>query len=104
MSVVVPALTVAPILLGDLEALEDRLLALLETLELGFLVDGQPELHHHDIGIDQLLFEVVDFRIGAQPLIRGTETFHSLDQYAAIPRAIEYGELAALRHIAPEAP
>ena len=104
MAVLIPALAVAPVFIGDLEALEGGLFPLLEALELGLLVDAQPELHQHHIPIHQLLLEIIDFRIGTQPLIRRAEAFDPLDQHTPVPGAVENGELAALRHVAPEAP
>ena len=42
-----PLLAVAPVLVGDLPALQRVLLALLEALELLLVGDVQPELHEH---------------------------------------------------------
>ena len=46
-AVVIPLVAVAPVVFGDLEALERNLLALLEALQLSGLVDRQPKLHQH---------------------------------------------------------
>src|SRR4051812_3582619 len=71
--VVAPALAVAPVVRRDLEALERRLLPFLEALQLLVARDLQPELADHDAADDELLLELVDLVVGAQPLRRRAE-------------------------------
>ncbi len=51
-----------------------------------------------------LLLKGVDLAVGPMPVVLGTETFDSLDQYAPVPRTIEDGHVAVSRHVAPEPP
>jgi hypothetical protein len=59
----VPFLAVAPIVGGDLEALEGDLLAALEAPKLLFLADRQPELEHHHPVARHRALEIVDLAV-----------------------------------------
>ena len=103
-TVVVPLVAVAPVVFGDLEALERDFLTGLEAFQLGLLVDGQPELDHNHAGVAQLLFEVINLAIGTHPVGRRAEAFDAFHQDAAVPGAVEHREHAARRDLLPEAP
>ncbi|KPW34280.1 Uncharacterized protein ALO87_05618 [Pseudomonas syringae pv. apii] len=104
LTIIGPFLAVAPVVFGDLVALERDLFALLKTLQLGLLVNRQPELDHHHAGFGELLFEIVDFGVGAFPVGLAAKAFDPLDQHPAVPRAVEDGEFAACRYLPPETP
>src|SRR5690554_6242541 len=71
--VVIPALAVAPVLVGELVALVGRSGAGLEASELLVLVVGEEELDHHPAVGQQLLLEVGDVAVGPLPLGPGGE-------------------------------
>ena len=100
----IPLLPVAPVFLGDLEALELGLLALLEALQLLLVAHLQPELDDDGAGLHQRVLEVVDLGIGPQPVGFGTEALDTLDQHAAVPGAVEDRDPSDPRHVAPETP
>src|SRR3712207_485945 len=82
-------LAVAPVLVGQLPALQRVLLAPLEALELLLLGDVQPELHEdHPLGCERAL-ERDDLLVGAPPLLLAGEPLHALDQRAPVPGAVE---------------
>ena len=76
----------------------------LKAFQLGLLIDRQPELHQHHTGFTELLLEVIDLAIGAQPVPRAAEAFDPLHQHPPIPGTIKYGELATCGNVPPEAP
>src|SRR5207244_3717440 len=78
--------------------------ALLETLQLFFGGDGEPELDNDGAVAMQLVLEIVDLGIGAHPVGFGTIALDALDQHPAIPGAIENDNAAESRQVAPEAP
>ena len=100
----VPFLAVAPVLLGDLEALEGDLFALPEAAELLLLADREPELGHHHAVAQERPLEIVYLGVGAHPIRLAGETFDAFHQYPPVPRAIVEGEPAMARQMAPEAP
>src|SRR5262249_14371679 len=100
----VPLLAVAPVLRRDLEALEAGRLALLEAAELLLLGHREPELADDEAVARQVLLEVVDLRVGAHPVGLAGEALEALEEDAAVQGAVEEGEAAAPRHVAPEAP
>ena len=102
--VVVPAFAVAPVLLGELPALERGPLTILEAAQLLVGRDVQPELHEHDAVIGELLLERVDLVVGALPLRWRRESLDALDQHAAVPAAVENRDHARARQMPPEAP
>ncbi|RMN28854.1 hypothetical protein ALQ62_05520 [Pseudomonas coronafaciens pv. zizaniae] len=104
LAVIRPFLAVAPVVFGDLVALERDLFTLLKALQLGLLIDGQPELDDHHTRFRELFFKIVDFGVSALPVRVAAKTLDPLDQHAAIPRAVEDGEFAARRYLAPEPP
>ena len=99
-----PFLPIAPVFLRDLVPFETGVLALLEAFQLFLLADRQPELHQHDVVLHQLRFEIVDFAVGAHPVVFCTVTLHALDQHAAIPGSVEQGQPASARQMPPEPP
>src|SRR5450631_276644 len=99
-----PLLAVAPVLVGDLEALVGSLLARLEAAQLFRGRDGEPELHHEGARARELLLEVVDLVVGAHPVELGGEALDPLDQHAPVPRAVEDREAPVPGNLAPEAP
>src|SRR3989338_8922485 len=104
MLVFVPFLAVAPVLFGDLEALETDFFAFLEAFKLLFFTDGKPEFDHHDLVPHQLRLEVVDLAVGAHPVGFRAESLNAFDQYTAIPGTVEYRYPAATRNVPPETP
>lgn len=67
-SIVVPAFSVAVILVGDLVFLVGRGLSITETAKLLVAVDVKPELVQWDTAPDDLIFEVVDqYRTQTKP-------------------------------------
>src|SRR6185437_6082217 len=99
-----PLVAVAPVLGGDLEALVTGLLPLAEATQLLLLVDLQPELHDDDARSHEGVLEVDDLAVGPHPVRLGGEAFDALDEHAAVPAAVEQGEVPAPRDGAPEAP
>src|ERR1035441_4986811 len=61
-----------------------------------------PELRQDDPKIFQLALEGVDLFVGALPFLLGGEALDALHQHAAVPGAVEDGDLAALGKPAPE--
>ena len=86
------------------EALEGRTLARLEARELLRLADLQPELDDDRAASGEMLLELIDFGIGAHPILHGAEPFDALDQHAPVPRAVEDGDAAPRRYLFPEPP
>ena len=99
-----PLGAIAPVVRRDLEALEWRLLARLEALQLLGLAHLEPEFANNRVVVDELLLELVDLLVRAAPVEFGTIAFDALNQHAAIPRAIEDCDAAARRNVAPETP
>src|ERR1019366_9688901 len=97
-----PLLAVAPILVGELPGFVADGLALFETAELLFAGNVDPELGEDGPEISHLSLEGVDLFVGALPGVFGSEAFHALNQHAAVPGAVEDGDLAALGKAAPE--
>ena len=104
MLVGIPFLPVAPVVLGDLEALETDLFSLLETAQLLVLADGEPELDQDDVVAHQLGFKIIDLAIGAHPVGPGAETLDPLNQHATIPGSIKNRDSFASRNMAPKPP
>src|SRR5438132_13271647 len=77
---------------------------MLETVQLFFLGDVQVQLYAERTIIDQKPLQFVDLPITALPFRAGGETFHTLDQHAAVPRTVKYGNLAITRKLIPEPP
>src|SRR5439155_20939386 len=100
----VPLLAVAPVLGGDLEALEAGLLAQLEAGKLLFFANRQVELGEDDLVLDKLILEVVDLGVGAPPVGLAAEALDALDQHAPVPGAVEDGDPTAAWQVPPEAP
>ena len=100
----VPLRSVAPVLLGDLVAHEGRALAALEPAQLLLGVDVEPELHDRDAARVELLLEVVDLAVRAQPVGLAAEALDALDEHAPVPGAVEDRDAPAPRHVPPEAP
>src|SRR4051812_46332518 len=101
--VLVPFVAVAPILAGDLEALEARLLALLEAAQLLLFGDLQPVLRDDGPVARELLLERVDLRVSAQPVGLAAEALDALDEHAPVPAAVVDRETPFARDMAPEA-
>eukprot|EP01026_Neomeris_dumetosa_P053038 TRINITY_DN472_c1_g1_i1.p3 TRINITY_DN472_c1_g1~~TRINITY_DN472_c1_g1_i1.p3 ORF type:complete len:193 (-),score=7.65 TRINITY_DN472_c1_g1_i1:40-618(-) len=102
--VVVPLLPVTPVLRRDFEALETGLLAVLESRQLLFLGDRQPELdHQHAIAV-QLPLEIIDLLIGALPIADRAKFLHAFHQDTAIPGPGEDGEPPQPGDMPPEPP
>src|SRR5438046_5666451 len=93
-----PLGAIAPVVRRDLEALERRLLARLEALQLLGLAHLEPELANNRVVVDELLLELVDLLVRAAPVELGTIAFDALDQHAPIPCAIEDRDAAARRN------
>src|SRR3989338_221641 len=104
MLVFVPFLAVAPVLFGDLEALETDFFAFLEAFKLLFFTDGKPEFDQHDVVAYQLRLEVVDLAVGAHPVGFRAEALDALDQHTDIPGAVKNRQPAAPRDMPPETP
>ena len=85
----------SPLLLADLPGGGRVFLDLLEPLLLLLLVDVQPELDDHRAGVGQLPLELLDVLVGLSPLALRGQTLHPLDQHAAVPGAVEDGEIAS---------
>ena len=102
--VLIPFFAISPILFGNLEALEFRILALLESPQLLVSTDLEPELDDHGSSRHQLVFEIVDFGVGPQPILLGAESLDSFDQHPTVPGAVEDGDATGTRHMTPEAP
>src|SRR3546814_17068188 len=75
----------------------------LKALVLGFLRHMEEELHHGGAVFHLLAFELVDLVIGAAPLRLARQAFEPLDEDAAVPAAVEDGDLAGARQFLPEA-
>src|SRR4051794_13117226 len=76
---------VAPVVLGQLPALERILLALAEALELLGIGDVHPELDEgHPLGGEHAL-EAVDLVVGAAPLLLGGVALDALDEHPPVP-------------------
>src|SRR6185312_9368795 len=99
-----PLLAIAPVVVGDLEPLEGRLLARAETHELLVLRDREPELHDDDAESHERLLEVDDLAVGAHPVGLRREALDALDEHAPVPAPVEDREVPAARQVAPEAP
>src|SRR4051812_172597 len=102
--VFVPFVAVAPILARDLEALEARLLALLEAAQLLLFRDLQPVLGDDGAVARELLLERVDLRVGAQPVGLAAEALDALDEDPPVPTAVVDREPPFARNVPPEAP
>ena len=100
----IPFLAVAPVFFRDLELLEGHLRALFKTAQLLVAAGLQPELDHDDAGRTELVFEVVDLVVGAQPVVFAAKAFHALDQHAPVPGAVKNGQVPTARQVMPEAP
>jgi len=74
--VTAPFLAIAPILRRQLPTLIWRILALLESLQLFFRTDLQPELHHDPSGVHKLPLEIVDLAISPLPGVLVAESLH----------------------------
>src|ERR1019366_3560626 len=85
----VPLLAIAPVVRGDLEPLERRLLARLEPGELLFLADREPELHDDDAPAREGVFEVDDLAVSAHPVGFRGEALDPLDEHTPVPASIE---------------
>ena len=66
----------------------------LESLELLLLADLQPELHHDHALHHEAAFELHDLVVGAHPLLARGEVLDALDQYPAVPAAVEHAHPA----------
>ncbi len=97
-------LPIAPVFLGDLEALVLDLCALLEAPELLLVTDLQPELDNDATGTPDVMLEIVDFSVGAQPVGLAAESLDPFDKHPPVPRAVENGNAPEARHMAPESP
>src|SRR6516165_6869289 len=75
-----------------------------KALELLCLADLQPELDDDHASVDEQLLELVDLVVGSHPVRRGAKPFDALYQHPAIPGAVEDGDAAASRQVAPKAP
>ena len=100
----IPLLAVAPVFFGQLPVLVLRFLAFLEARKLLILADVQPEFQKQDAAINDLVLIVVNLVIRTSPLIFGGKSLCALHQYAAVPTAIEHGDIAGARQFSPEAP
>src|SRR3954453_12868871 len=87
-------LAVAPVLVGELPALQGILAAPLEALQLLGLGDVQEELGEDQAVVGQHALEVVDLAVGPPPLLLGGEALDALDEHAPVPGAIEHGHPA----------
>jgi len=65
----VPLLSIPPVLVGQLPAFVDRMLARAETLELFALRNVNPVLDEDDSMSDELGLELVDLGVRARPLL-----------------------------------
>src|SRR5437879_263177 len=100
----VPFLAVAPVVGGDLELLERRAFARLETPQLLGLADLQPELDDDRVAPSKLLLELIDLVVGTHPVVDAAITLDALDEHAAVPRTVEDRDAAIPRHVSPETP
>ena len=76
----------------------------MKTLQLNVFINRQPELDDDHARITELLFKIVDFTVGAQPVRLCAKTFDALDQHAPIPGTVKHRELAAGRNFSPKTP
>ena len=97
-------LAVAPVFLGNLEPLVLNLGTLLEALELLLVANLQPELDDNAASVPDVVFEVVDFSVGTQPVRLAAESLDPLDEYATKPGAVENDHSPEPRHVTPESP
>ncbi len=102
-AVLVPALAVAPVLVGQLPALERILLALAEATQLLLGRDVHPDLHDDDALEVQRALELDDLGVRALPLLGRRESLDALDEHAAVPAAVEHGHAAVPREVLDEA-
>ena len=100
----VPLASVPPVVGRDLVAFEWHFLPLLEALQLLLRADVEPELADDDLGLHELLLEVVDLRVGALPLDVGGEALDALDKHTAVVGAVEDGDASGTGQMPPETP
>src|SRR3954451_2493023 len=63
-----------------------------------------PELHQDGAFGGQHLLELADLAVGTLPLLRRRELLDALDEYAAVPAAVEHDHPAPPRQLRPEPP
>ena len=98
------ALAVAPVLVGDLPLLFRRILPQLKAFELRFRIDVDPELENDRAVIGEFFFKLVDLAVGALPVVLAAVALDALDHDAAVPAAVEDGDVSGLGQARPEAP
>ena len=89
---------VAPILAGQLPALERIALTCTEAAQLLILGYLEPHLDEHGALGRESCLPLHDLRIGAPPLSLAGDALHPLHEHAPVPRAVEHGHPAPARH------
>src|SRR5712692_2761443 len=103
-AVSVPAGAIAPIFFGQLVPAVGIEFAALEPPQLFFPGDVQPELADDHAKRKLVGLKLVDFAIGAAPILFAAETLDALHQNAAVIAAVENRQMAGARQAPPEAP
>ena len=97
-------LAVAPVLVGQLPALELVLLRLSKRFSCSSSEMCIQSLIRSIALVRERALEVVDLAVGAHPLLAAREALDPLDENPAVPRAVEDGHASPARDLRPEAP
>lgn len=97
-----PFATVSPIFVGDFPVLVGVGFASLEAVELLVLRNVEIDFDEDGSVVDELLFEAVDFLVGAPPFTFFCKAFDSFNEDASVPRAVEDGDVAVGGQASPE--
>ena len=99
----VPGLAVAPVVGGQLVALERVRAPLLEAAQLLLPGDVQPELDDDGAPVVVEALELADLAVGPLPVGARCQALDALDEHAAVPGAVEDGDAPAPGHARVEA-
>ena len=102
--VVAVALPVAPVLVGQLPALQRIGPSFLEPAELLVVADVQPELHDDHALEHERALELHDLLVGPPPLLGRGVALEPLDQHPPVPAPVEHGHAAEPGELAVEPP
>src|SRR5262249_26790972 len=98
-----PLAPIAPVVFGDLPPLVRIALALVEPAQLFVFGNVKEELDDRNAVGREHSLELVDFVVGALPLVLLGDVLDALDQYSAVPAAIEEGPGRRLGQLGEEA-
>ena len=102
--ILIPFLTVSPVLIRDLPLFLRIVLTVIKPRKLCILVDLNPEFDDHSSPVGQFFLKFVHFIVRTFPVVFAAESFQTFHHDTAIPGAVKNCDMTVLWKSRPETP